>query len=527
MGARRWLLFSGVLIGFGFLTKMLQAFIIVPPFFLVYLIAAPTSLRRRVGQLVATGFAILLSAGWWVAAIVLIPASARPYVGGSQDNNILNLIFGYNGFGRITGNETGSVGGAPVNGGGRWGATGLLRLFESEMGGQISWLLPAALLAIGALLWLTWGKPRTDRVRAAALLWGGWLLVTGVVFSYAAGIIHPYYTVALSPAVGALVGIGAVSLWQRRDSLIARVLLAVGVAGTAAWAYVLLDRSPNWYPALRLGIVVAGFGAALVLLAINRIPRQATVAIAAVALIAILAGPTAYAAQTVSVPHTGAIPSAGPTTGFGGQGRPGGFRGGPPNGNQCVWRQGGGNFPGRGSFGGFPGAANGETTAFGGFPGTSNNRGTVTGSQTGRGFPGGRTGTFRPGGNTGGMGGLLNASQPDAQLVTLLQQNADKYTWVAAMVGANNAAGIQLSTGDPVMAIGGFNGTDPTPTLAQFEQYVSEGKVHYFIASGGFGGPGDSSGTSQQIANWVEQHYTSQTVGNMTVYDLTQPANGS
>jgi 4-amino-4-deoxy-L-arabinose transferase-like glycosyltransferase len=244
-GDTRWLLLAGSLIGFGFLTKMLQAFLVVPPFAFVYLVAAPVSLRRRLWQLIAGGAALLISAGWWVMAMVLIPASSRPYVGGSQNNSILNLIFGYNGFGRLTGDETGSVGGAPRTGGGRWGPTGLLRLFGSEMGGQVSWLLPAALVAFGALLWLTWRAPRTDRTRAATLLWGGWLLVSGVVFSYAEGIIHPYYTVALSPAIGALVGIGGVALWQHRSNWIARVLLAIGVAGTAAWAFVLLDRSPS------------------------------------------------------------------------------------------------------------------------------------------------------------------------------------------------------------------------------------------------------------------------------------------
>jgi hypothetical protein len=123
------------------------------------------------------------------------------------------------------------------------------------------------------------------------------------------------------------------------------------------------------------------------------------------------------------------------------------------------------------------------------------------------------------------LGGLLNSSTPNKALVFLLQENDNQYEWVAATVGANNAAGIQLATDDPVMAIGGFNGTDPTPTLAEFQQFVSEGKIHYFIAGGGFGGPGGSSGASEQIASWVEQHFTSTTVGGMTVYDLTQPTN--
>lgn len=504
-GSTRWILFAGSLIGLGFLTKMLQAFVIVPPLALVYFIAAPVSLRRRVAQIVAFGASIIVSAGWWVATVVLVPASARPYVGGSQNDNILNLIFGYNGFGRITGNETGSVGGGPVNTTSRWGPTGLLRLFESDMGGQISWLLPAALLAIAVLIWMTRRAPRTDRLRAATILWGGWLLVTGVLFSYAQGIIHPYYTVALAPAVGALVGIGALALWERRDQWFARAALAVSVAGTSVWAYVLLDRSPNWYPMLRDGVLAAGIAASLLLLVPFILRRQTALAVVGIALVASLAGPAAYAAQTVTTPHTGAIPSAGPAiTNGGGGGRPGqrtapnGF--GNPNRTQAFSN---GTNPSPPA--GFPGA---QTT------GTSTNV-----------FP---RANGNPGAQGGGnLGGLLNASSPDSAVVSLLQQNADQYTWVAAMVGANNAAGIQLATDDPVMAIGGFNGTDPAPTLAEFQTYVSQGKIHYFIASGGFGGAGGSSGTSSQITSWVEQNFTATTVGGMTVYDLTAPATGS
>jgi 4-amino-4-deoxy-L-arabinose transferase-like glycosyltransferase len=141
-----------VLVGFGFLTKMLQAVLVLPAFALAYLVAAPTPLRRRWWQLLAGGAALLVSAGWWVAVVELWPAASRPYIGGSQHNSVLELIFGYNGLGRITGAETGSVGGG--NGAGRWGATGLTRLFDFENGGQVSWLVPAAMVLLAAGLWL-------------------------------------------------------------------------------------------------------------------------------------------------------------------------------------------------------------------------------------------------------------------------------------------------------------------------------------------------------------------------------------
>ena len=125
----------------------------------------------------------------------------------------------------------------------------------------------------------------------------------------------------------------------------------------------------------------------------------------------------------------------------------------------------------------------------------------------------------------------MNASTSNPELTQKLQADASHYTWVAATVNSNNAAGYQLASGEPIMAIGGFNGTDPTPSLAQFEQYVSEGKIHYFIAggtagAGGFGAIGGGSGSddAQQITSWVESHFTSEDVGGVTVYDLTSGA---
>jgi len=300
-GARtRWLILVGALIGFAFLTKMLQAFLVVPAFGLVYLIAAPTSLWRRAGQLLAGGVAMFVSAGWWIAAVTLWPASARPYIGGSQTNSVLELVFGYNGFGRLTGNETGSVGGGAVAGS-RWGPTGLLRLFSSDMGGQISWLLPAALVFFVALLWFTRRARRTDQRWAAVLMWGGWLFVTGAVFSLAQGIIHPYYNVALAPAIAALAGIGAVSLWRRRDRVGSRIVLSVAVATTAVWSFVLLDRSPAWHPWLRVAVLVAGLVAA-VLLIVPRLRGRLMTAVAAVAIASSLAGPLAYSLSTAATP---------------------------------------------------------------------------------------------------------------------------------------------------------------------------------------------------------------------------------
>ena len=504
-GSTRWIVLAGSLVGFAFLAKMLQALLVVPAFGLVYLVAGPPQLGRRIKQLLLAGVALLVSAGWWVLAVQLTPASARPYIGGSQNNSLWNLIFGYNGFGRLTGTEAGSVGGGGIgNGTGRWGPTGWARLFNADFGGQISWLLPAALILLVAVLAFTWRSPRVARTRAAMMLWGGWLVVTGAAISFGKGIIHPYYTVALAPAIGAVIGIGTVTLWRQRHHDAPRIALAAAVATTAVWSFHLLGRTPTWHPTLRTLVLVGGLGAAAAIAGRPRLGHRAAVAVASLALVATMAGPAAYTWATATTPQSGAIPSAGPAGArrFGpGPGGPGGNVGPGP---------GAGGFPGAG-----PGGAPPPRGAFG--PGGGGAQ--LPGGQGGPppfGGAGGRAG--------GGVGGILNGSTPTRELVKTLSHDAGRYTWVAATVSANQAAGYQLATDEPVMAIGGFNGTDPAPTLAQFQQYVRAGKIHYFIAGGRGGGMGGSSGTSSQITSWVESNFTSSSVGGVSLYDLTSPS---
>jgi len=520
-GRTRWLVLAGTLVGFGFITKMLQAFILMPVLALVYLLAGPPKLGRRIVQLVWCGVALVVASGWWVAAVVLTPAADRPYVGGSTDNNILNLIFGYNGIGRLSGSETGSVGGGGTAGS-MWGPTGWDRLFLRSFGGQVSWLIPGALVGLVAALWMTRRAPRTDRTRAAFLLFGGWLLLTGLILSYAQGIIHPYYTVVLAPAVGALVGMGGTYLWHHRVAWFPRIALCLAIGATAAWAFVLLGWSPQWYPALRWAILAAGVLAIIGIAATPRARDVLAAGIAGLGIAAVIAGPAAYAVDTASTPHSGSIPSAGPTIQGGGFGPGGGFRPGGGFGGRGGFRGVAGGFPrgGVGTPGGFPGGGTPPAGFAGGLP-----PGFGTGSRVGGGsftFPGGAARAF---GGAGGAGGLLNASTPGKQLVGLLVSDASRYTWIAATTGANSAAGYQLATDDPVMAIGGFNGTDPSPTLAQFQAYVAEGKIHYYISGGGFGAPGGNSSTSHSsaIATWVSTHYTAKTVNGVTIYDLTAP----
>ncbi|TGN74533.1 glycosyltransferase family 39 protein [Streptomyces bauhiniae] len=554
-GRTRWLVWAGVAIGFAFLAKTLQAFLILPPLAIVYAVCAPVRFGRRLGQLGLATLALVVSGGWWVALVELWPASSRPYIGGSQHNSFLELTFGYNGLGRINGDETGSVGGGGgrggMGGGGAWGSTGWDRMFNAEVGGQVSWLLPAALILLIAGLWATRKLARTSVTRASFLVWGGSLLMTMVVFSYMAGIFHQYYTIALAPYLAAVVGMGAGLLWERRKETWAGAALAAATVASAAWGYVLLNRTSDYLPWLKWLVLVGGLLAALGLLFLGRAPRNLALGAAALGLVAALAGPTAYTLSTVNSAHTGSIPTAGPAgasmMGFGrpggrGEGMRGGFPGGMPGGqNQQGQGQtppggtGGQGFPG-GGFPGQGGQGNGQSKGQGGQNGQGFPGGGFPGGQ---GFPGGTGETGRMGG-AGGAGGLLNGANVSAEAKKLLLADADSYTWVAASTGSQNAASYQLATNKAVMAIGGFNGTDPSPTLAQFKQYVADGKIHYYIsgggmgggmgrtgeARGGFGGMGGGSGTASSISTWVEANFKKVTVGSATFYDLTQKKAG-
>ena len=412
------------------------------------------------------------------------------------------------------------------------GPTGVLRFFGTDFGTQISWLIPAALVLAVACLWLWRRRPRTDPARSAMLLWSGWLVVTVLVISLAQGIIHPYYSVAAAPAIGAMVGIGSSALWERRAHLGARIGLAVALVATAVWGYVLLDRAPQWMPWLAPAVVTVALVAAVVLVLAPRLRGRTAMALGAVGVSAALAGPSAYALDTAATAHSGAIPSAGPASSSG----PGGAPGAPGGGFAGIPA---GGFGGRGASAGAAGSRFPRSAGAALPPGIGTTNGApIRSGATGAGvangsFPsggfGGPPATGRAGGagalprGRGGAasGGFLSISTPGAKLVKALETDAGNYTWVAATVNSNSAAGYQLATDDPVMAIGGFNGTDPAPTLAQFERYVASKKIHYFIAGGGGPGNGTSGSTAGQITQWVENHFTAQTLDGVTLYDLS------
>jgi len=503
--SRKWLALAGVAIGIGFLAKMLQAFVILPSLVIAYAIAAPATWRKKIVDLVVAFAAMVVSFGWYIAIVQLVPASWRPYIGGSQTNSILELTFGYNGFGRLSGNETGSVGGGAISTG-QWGSTGILRMFTSESGEMVSFLIPGALILAGVAFAVIGRKAYVNALRTheatgetmalgGLVLYGSWLAINGLVFSFMAGIYHDYYTVALAPAIAGTVAIGGTILWAKRSSLVARVGLAVAAVATAAWTVALATVPGGIYLALSLvGAVALVIAAAGFLLGKRLIP-----ALSRTALGLFIAGglitPTAYSIQTALTAHTGSIVTAGPASS--------GLAG---------------NSSGRGGMGGAPGQGGTRTGTFpqGGAPGQVGAPGGTTGT-TGT----AQQGTAPTGNAGGGMGGLINGTSVSSDMIALLSSNASSYTWVAATTGAQNSASYQLATGYSVMPIGGFNGSDPSPTLDAFKALVAQGKIHYYIAAGSMGTQGGGSNVSSEIATWVSSTFTAQTSGSVTVYDLT------
>ncbi|MFY2788620.1 glycosyltransferase family 39 protein [Rhodococcus sp. MALMAid1271] len=445
-GRTRWLVLTGVVIGLGFLTKQLQAFLVVPALAVAYGAFGPPKLGIRLLQLLAAGGAVLVSAGWWVALVQLVPAADRPWVGGSKTDSILDLTFGYNGLGRLTGNEHPSSTAAAQTGGfggvGHAPQTGITRLFAAAQGGQISWLIPAALVLLVAGIVLRGRAPRRDFRRAWYVMWAVWLIGCSVVFSFMSGTFHPYYTIVLAPPIAAVLGSAGSELW-RREKFSWRAVLVLSSVVTTATSFVFLARTPEFLPWLRWVVLGGGIAVALALLFFRS--RTVSIALGAAAIAVALAGPVAYVADTVVTPHTGGGPSAGPAIAS----------------DHSAYRTGRGD------------ESAGRSPQFG------------------------------------------SQSPPDAALIGMLEADAPHYTWVAATIGSNAAAGLQLATEDPVMPVGGFSGTDPSPTLDQFEADVAAGKIHYFVAGAG-------RTRSSSIGDWVTARFTPQTVGDYTVFDLTE-----
>ena len=469
-GQLRWLLAGVAVVGLGFNMKMLEAYLILPAFYLLYLLASPVSWWRRFVHLGLATVVLLVVSLSWAVVVDLTPTDQRPYVGSSSNNSELDLIVGYNGLGRlmgrrygtelvtqlINGNDGTSVGssnggqsvqqtpeaqegfessaGGP-GGGDRNGQPGPLRLLDEQLAGQIGWLLPLAVVGLFTASWQKRPRLPLERKHQALVLWGMWL-VTMVAFFSLAGTFNAYYMVMLAPAVAALVGAGGVALWSDYHRGGWRGwLLSLTLLGTVALqAYIILtyydEDWSRWLPPVIVGVCLVGM-VGLVSMRLKLKLKASTyfpAGVVAVGILASLIAPTAWSAYT-AWQDDGRSATAGPQT----VQRPSwGGRGGPP----------------------------------------------------------------------GGLSGTGDTADP--ALMDYLESNRGDAKYLVGTTNARSASPIILGTDepDPVITLGGFAGRDPVFSTYQLANLVNEGAVRFFLISqGGWGGSTQSESTS-----WVQDN---------------------
>lgn len=452
-----WLVAAGAFLGLAFNSKMLAAAIPVPALALAVAVGSRSGWAQRILRLVVLGAAALAFSVPWMLAVDLTPASARPYVGGSSNDTVQNLVFGYNGLGRVDGNGQGAFGGGRGGGAGRasngatnnggafrgpaqlpnngrfqpapgagpggraggppgagaaagpggvfGGAPGTLRLFSDAVGGQIAWLLPVAALGAAAALW---HHRRSPVLLAGVALFTGWLLLHALVFSYSKGIFHAYYTSALAPGMAALVGIGGVALFELARRHAGWLAMAVGgLMATADLQLVLSRRTSTFHAWARpvMEVLAVAAGVALLVATVSRWRGRLVAAGLTVGLAALTVTPAAWASSETTAPSLNStLPQAGPRRGAAGA-----------------------------TFGS-------EAAPF----------------------------------------------QGDDALAAFLRSDRAGETWDLVETSAQAAAALEADEGLSVMALGGFSGSDPAATVGSVAQLVQQGKVRFFLVGGGF-----------------------------------------
>jgi len=450
------LVLAGVWVGLAFQTYMLEAWAVWPALIVAYLLV-DKKLILKLRDLAIAGLTSLVVSLSWMFVVSLVPASARPYVGGTYSNSAWEMVFGYNGLGRFS--ATGSSTGAyrsftpPFS-----GSPSVLRLFNEQLAGQIAWLIPTAILGIVLLFLLKFSKP---------VIWllTVWFATFALMFSVVAGM-HQFYTSALAVPMVAIVGVAFAE--ARKQNKAWMQLSLIGLTVTVAIAISLTYSSYlPWLPWVQL---VVGILAAVAVIVADEMTLTRTWWVALLSGASMLLTPIAWTIDTVN--HTNSInPMAGNGSAMvggmgGGMGGPGGMQGGP------------GQMPGRQ------------------MP-NLNGQGQMPGGQGQQG-----QGQMGQGGGMPGMGGASSA------LISYLQANRGTASYLVATYGAMSSASIITATGESVLPIGGFDGSDPYPSLDAFKKLVAEGKLRFVLAGGqgsmggGMGGPGGmqggASGPAQQ-----------------------------
>lgn len=508
-GKLRYLLLSFAVIGIGFNIKTLEAYLVLPAFFAVYFFATKISWKKRIVHLAAATALMLAVSLSWSLIVDLTPVNKRPYVDNSTNNSEIELALGYNGIQRLTGKMFGgrdgkapksgkiSDGGTentgrmkPPQGGGMpgsWnagrvrpsengripgsnhgsaggmatsegGSKGVLRMFNQQMAGQESWLLPFAYFGIFIIILKLCRPSDVDRKRhakllSALLLWGGWT-VTMVAYFNVAGFFHRYYLAMLSPGIAAMCGIGFQELWKSyRERGWKWILLPSAIIVTAIVQCIILIRYPAYTKVLVPVIGVAALAAVAVLTAqrlLNKQNEKTVIMFAAVGMAALLIAPAVWSYTPILYGLNTSTPSAGPEL------YEGGMAGKP------VHRNSGTQWP--------------------------NNSGMLASSSDKR--------------KTGRKNSNVGKSRSNKKLISFLVKNHTTEKYLIAVPDSSSAEPIILATGKPVMSVGGFLGNDNILTVSSLSQMVKEGELRYYLVeSRGKGGSSQSA-----VTKWVISH---------------------
>jgi 4-amino-4-deoxy-L-arabinose transferase-like glycosyltransferase len=313
-GRTRWIVWAGVMVGLAFETKMLVALVVVPGIVAAWLWVAPRGRLAAARQLLLGGAAMVVVGGAWPLLMTLTPASDRPWISGTSDNSIWSLIFGYNGLGRVDGQQGGPAGGGPGGGGFFGGSTGVFRLLNSAMGGQAGWLLGVA--AVGCLGVVVASRLRRADARTGwAIAVGGAFFTTAIVFSFAKGIFHPYYVSLLAPFAAALVG--ATMAYLISDAGAARIVGPLALLAGMVTELAVLKQYPgelDWLkPLLIAGAIVAGAALAF------GIGSHWRALVLSAATFLLLLAPATWASDTLGHATSGTFPAGGPEQVAGGR----------------------------------------------------------------------------------------------------------------------------------------------------------------------------------------------------------------
>jgi 4-amino-4-deoxy-L-arabinose transferase-like glycosyltransferase len=508
-GRTKWIVLAGAAVGLGFEAKMGVALLVVPGIALAWLWTSPHRPLKTIRQLLAGGAAMVAVGGAWPLLVTLTPAADRPWISGTSDNSIWSLITGYNGVGRLAG-QSGGPGGAAGGGLGGGGSTtfggnsGVLRLLNTALGGQAGWLLGFAVVSAIGLVVLTRLR-RRDATSGWIIAVGGAFLASAVTFSFAQGILHPYYVSFLAPFSAALVGAGAAQL-LRRDRH-ARVLapLAIGAGLATELAVLHSEHTLTWLEPILIVVAIAGAA----VLAFRAHPRVRLVAVATV-LATLSIAPAAWAVDTLGHATSATFPAGGPATagvgGFGGGAGPlagapgaGGARSGAPGGPTAAIA---------GLFGG------GSSRHGGGFPGRG--RAPGGGGFRGGGFGGGGAG---PGGFGGGSSQSLTAA------VNYAKAHGGGTLAVSSQTEAESEV---IEHGAHVAGIGGFSGNESEVSASWLAAEIRTGKIRWVLDDSSGGGAGFGGGISggrvgsRHAMTWVtEACRKATTVDGAVLYDCS------